>query len=223
MEHWDSEKLHKVVKENQAGYTLRNETSIVCKFFLEAVEASKYGWFWKCPNGKDCIYRHCLPPGYVLAKDKKRAQKFDEDEIPYEEILEKERTKIFFKGHGTAVVKETLIALWAVIEERELAEDKAKIAALAAKKRRKGQSKKTIGKLSGKELFLQDPQLWKKDINDEEELNQEEHKDNVQSTTTTPPRHYISYPNLSLAKAQKKSAKGAIANGKPAPGDTLPD
>ena len=90
----------------------------------------------------------------MLDKDKKRAERFDEDEIPYEEILEKERTKIFFKGHGTAVVKESLIALWAVIETREEEEEKERIKALAAKKRRKGQAKKTIGNLSGKELFL---------------------------------------------------------------------
>lgn len=35
----------------------------VCKFFLEAVETNKYGWFWSCPTGDGCIYRHCLPPG----------------------------------------------------------------------------------------------------------------------------------------------------------------
>lgn len=37
-------------------------------FFLEAVEKSKYGWFWSCPNGTSCIYRHALPPGFILKK-----------------------------------------------------------------------------------------------------------------------------------------------------------
>jgi hypothetical protein len=42
----------------------------ICKFFLEAVEINKYGWFWECPNGKSCIYRHALPPGFQLKKVK---------------------------------------------------------------------------------------------------------------------------------------------------------
>ena len=41
----------------------------ICKYFLEAVENSKYGWFWTCPNGgEQCSYRHALPKGYVLKK-----------------------------------------------------------------------------------------------------------------------------------------------------------
>ena len=41
----------------------------ICKYFLEAVENSKYGWFWTCPAGGDqCNYRHALPAGYVLKK-----------------------------------------------------------------------------------------------------------------------------------------------------------
>lgn len=41
----------------------------ICKYFLEAVENSKYGWFWTCPAGADqCKYRHALPAGYVLKK-----------------------------------------------------------------------------------------------------------------------------------------------------------
>ena len=44
----------------------------MCKFFLEAVEKKQYGWFWVCPNGgKDCMYRHALPPGYVLKSQMK--------------------------------------------------------------------------------------------------------------------------------------------------------
>lgn len=40
----------------------------ICKFFLDAVEKSKYGWFWSCPNGEHCKYKHALPPGFVLKK-----------------------------------------------------------------------------------------------------------------------------------------------------------
>ncbi len=41
----------------------------ICKYFLDAVENNKYGWFWQCPNGgNNCMYRHALPPGFVLKK-----------------------------------------------------------------------------------------------------------------------------------------------------------
>jgi len=53
-----------------------NTTSIVCKFFLDAIEKERYSWKWMCPNGMECIYRHCLPPGFVMKKkgDEKKAQ-----------------------------------------------------------------------------------------------------------------------------------------------------
>ena len=51
----------------------------VCKHFLDAIENSKYGWFWVCPGGGDnCMYRHALPPGFVLKKDKKKEEKAEE-------------------------------------------------------------------------------------------------------------------------------------------------
>jgi hypothetical protein len=47
----------------------------VCKYFLDAVEQRKYGWFWVCPNGgDDCPYRHALPPGYQLRGEKKKEE-----------------------------------------------------------------------------------------------------------------------------------------------------
>jgi hypothetical protein len=66
----------------------------VCKYFLEAIEQKKYGWFWGCPNGGDaCMYVHCLPPGFVLKTQKKD----DEEEVetqPIEEILEEAVTMV---------------------------------------------------------------------------------------------------------------------------------
>lgn len=63
MDEWDQEELEKVVKQKH-GAEASNKTDIICKFFLEAVEKKQYGWFWQCPNGgKDCKYRHALPPG----------------------------------------------------------------------------------------------------------------------------------------------------------------
>jgi hypothetical protein len=62
----------------------------VCKYFLEAVDKGLYGWFWVCPNGGDkCLYRHCLPPGFVLKKDRK-AMDEQKEEISIEELIETE-------------------------------------------------------------------------------------------------------------------------------------
>lgn len=38
-------------------------------FLDQAVEKQLYGWFWACPNGEKCLYKHCLPPGFILKKD----------------------------------------------------------------------------------------------------------------------------------------------------------
>lgn len=64
------EELNKMIGEKEGEMIKGFRSDIVCKFFLESVEKSKYGWNWSCPNGGDkCKYKHCLPPGYKLKKD----------------------------------------------------------------------------------------------------------------------------------------------------------
>ena len=63
----------------------------VCKYFLEAVEKKQYGWFWVCPNGgKDCHYRHALPPGYILKSQMKELLEEESQKIAIEEEIENE-------------------------------------------------------------------------------------------------------------------------------------
>ena len=89
MENWDQKKLEEVVKSKSGK---QPPTDIVCKYFLEAIESSKYGWFWECPNGGvNCKYRHALPPGFVLKS--KAAKTEDKEEISLEEFLETEVNK----------------------------------------------------------------------------------------------------------------------------------
>ncbi len=65
MEDWDEEKLRQVVMSKHGNP--KTTTDKVCKYFIEAVENGKYGWFWTCPNGGDkCMYKHSLPPGYSI-------------------------------------------------------------------------------------------------------------------------------------------------------------
>ena len=56
---------------------------------MEAIEKNQYGWFWNCPNGDKCIYRHALPPGFVLNKDKK-TEEDEKNKISLEELIENE-------------------------------------------------------------------------------------------------------------------------------------
>ncbi|CAB3388117.1 Hypothetical predicted protein [Cloeon dipterum] len=94
MDDWDEEKLNEVAekKHGEADLARPNQTDIICRYFLEAVEVSKYGWFWECPNGSKCIYRHALPPGFQLKKDKKKEEKADK--ISLEDLIEKERAAL---------------------------------------------------------------------------------------------------------------------------------
>ncbi|OJZ84650.1 hypothetical protein ASPFODRAFT_138502, partial [Aspergillus luchuensis CBS 106.47] len=111
---WDEEKLRKVILSKHGNP--RTTTDKVCKYFIEAVENQKYGWFWTCPNGGDkCMYKHSLPPGFVLkTKEQKAAEKALMDKSPLntltlEDWLESERHKL--TGNLTPVTPETF-AKW---------------------------------------------------------------------------------------------------------------
>jgi hypothetical protein len=52
---------------------------------------SRFGWFWQCPNGELCQYRHALPPGFVLKSQKKAMEEAEKaNQISLEEFLEVE-------------------------------------------------------------------------------------------------------------------------------------
>ncbi|KAH7249329.1 Translation machinery-associated protein 46 [Fusarium solani] len=111
---WDEEKLRKVVLSKKGNQ--RTTTDKVCKYFIEAIEDGKYGWFWICPNGGDkCMYKHALPPGFVLkTKEQRAAEKALLDKSPLktltlEDFLESERHKL--TGDLTPVTPETF-AKW---------------------------------------------------------------------------------------------------------------
>lgn len=61
---------------------------------MDAVEKSKYGWFWECPNGEKCIYRHALPQGYILKKDKKKMDEQKRPDISLVDLIERERNAL---------------------------------------------------------------------------------------------------------------------------------
>ena len=96
----------------------------VCKYFLQAIEDCKYGWFWECPNGSTCIYRHALPPGFVLKKQKKEYDEVSamQPEISMEQLVEEEvcsrrRAKVY-------IVSMSVTYEWVPQRERLLASGK---------------------------------------------------------------------------------------------------
>ncbi|VDN32792.1 unnamed protein product [Dibothriocephalus latus] len=90
MEQWDQAELEDVItKKHGAQNKGLPATTIICKYFLDAVEGNKYGWFWECPNGAACHYRHALPPNFVLRKDKKKMDE-QKETITLDELIETE-------------------------------------------------------------------------------------------------------------------------------------
>jgi len=145
----------------------KDKTDKICKYFLDAVEANKYGWRWTCPNGVTCIYRHALPPGYVLKRDLGTTAE-EKSELLLEEQLENERHQI---QQGTPVTFERFMK-WK--EEKRIAREKE------VEKKRLEEAKKTGGKglnvLSGRALFTYDPTLF---TDDAEALDNEEYEEEV--------------------------------------------
>lgn len=152
MENWDEEMLQSVV-EKKHGETERSmpKTDIICRFFLEAVENSKYGWFWQCPNGGDkCHYRHALPPGFVLNRDKKKAEK--KEEISIEDLVERERAKLDY--NLPKITLESFI-IW---KKRKIEEKKDRDKKESERKKAEYKAGRNAG-LSGREMFTFNPDL----------------------------------------------------------------
>ncbi|KAL3732126.1 hypothetical protein ACJRO7_028895 [Eucalyptus globulus] len=161
MEDWDQETLEKVVESKKKEYNQNKPTEIVCKYFLESVEKKQYGWFWSCPNGgKDCHYRHALPPGYVLKSQMKALIEEEADKAPIEDMIEDQRSKL---TASTPMTPE-LFVQWKKkkIEEREVG--------LAAQRAERAKN----DRMSGRELFLSDASLFVDDAEAYDKYQREE-------------------------------------------------
>lgn len=152
MDNWDEKKLEEVVnKKHGEAEKKKSKTNIVCKHFLEAIENNKYGWFWVCPGGGgECMYRHALPPGFVLKKDKKKEEK--EEEISLEELIENERAAL--GPNVTRITLQTFLA-WKKRKRQEKV-DKAREEMEKKKADFKAGRSLTV---SGREVFEFRPEL----------------------------------------------------------------
>ncbi|XP_061714653.1 zinc finger CCCH domain-containing protein 15 homolog [Cydia pomonella] len=151
MDNWDEEKLKEVVEKKHGDDKQRPTTDIICKHFLEAVERAKYGWFWECPAGARCIYRHALPPGFVLKRDKKKLDD-KKNEISLVDLIERERAAL--GPNQTKITLETFLA-W---KKKKIKEKQDNIAAAEEQKRSDFKAGRACG-LSGREMFSFDPAL----------------------------------------------------------------
>ncbi|KAL1235323.1 Zinc finger CCCH domain-containing protein [Trichinella spiralis] len=174
LENWDDEKLNEVVQKKHAESDKNKpKTAIICKFFLQALEESKYGWFWECPSGEKCIYRHAIPPGYILKKDRaKLEEQKKSDDITLEELIEKERAAL-----GDNLVRVTLQTFlkW---KERKRKERCMQRVAEEKRKRNAYKAGKDVV-LSGRELFTFNPDLINQD---DEEADETKYKAEKQDT-----------------------------------------
>ncbi|KAF8538536.1 hypothetical protein BDD12DRAFT_741078 [Trichophaea hybrida] len=131
MDNWDEEKLRAVVKSKHGNP--QTTTDKVCKYFIDAVENQKYGWFWTCPNGGDeCKYKHSLPPGFVLkTKEQRAAEKALMDKSPMatltlEDFLEARRAEL--TGKGTPVTEESFNKWKAQRKSKKEVEEEVRLA-----------------------------------------------------------------------------------------------
>ncbi|KAJ1799222.1 Translation machinery-associated protein 46 [Coemansia sp. RSA 2399] len=146
---WDQGRLEEVVMSKHGNP--QTSTNIVCKYFLEAIENGKYGWFWDCPNGGDkCKYKHALPPGFVLKKDKLTSE--SKSEISLEEFLETERHNL-----GSNLTPVTLDSFTTWKKQRQMRKEEEEASARQAKEKAFKAGK--LAKMSGRDFFEFNPEL----------------------------------------------------------------
>ncbi|KAJ3295355.1 hypothetical protein HK104_002772 [Borealophlyctis nickersoniae] len=173
MEDWDQAKLEEAVNKKHGG-NVNKPTDIVCKYFIEAIESRKYGWFWECPNGGSCKYRHALPPGFVLKKKeteeerKERELRERENEISIEDFLETERHNL---GPNLTPVNAETFAKWKADRKAREALEKSE----ASKKKKEAFDKMKAGmksgmSFSGRELFDFNPE-WAGEGDDDDAMD----------------------------------------------------
>ncbi|THH26665.1 hypothetical protein EUX98_g7521 [Antrodiella citrinella] len=162
MDQWDDEKLRSVVMSKHGNP--KTTTDIVCKFFIEAIESEKFGWFWECPNGDEkCQYRHALPAGFVLKSQRKALADAEKaNTISLEEFLEVERHKL---GTNLTPVTPETFAKWKRTRlDKKTAEDQA----MNKAKEAQAAAGKNTG-MSGRDLFTFNPEWFEDEEEDEDD------------------------------------------------------
>ena len=168
IEHWDQEKLNEVVGFNETKYNNVNRIDKICKHFLDAVERQIYGWNWVCPNGYNCIHKHCLPEGYQLQRDKviEKVEKITDEQVIEE--IDNKREKMNHKD--LTPVTEELFFAW--LKKRKARLEKENEQRIKDDLKMMGiKSKKTV---TGRELFEKNQNIFADAEDAVEEYKREE-------------------------------------------------
>ncbi|KAG9340987.1 hypothetical protein JZ751_020181 [Albula glossodonta] len=136
-------------------------------------------------GGDNCMYRHALPPGFVLKKDKKKEEE-KEDEISLEELIENEAKgdwvlscHIAFQRSAlgpnvTRITLETFLA-W---KKRKRQEKVAKAEQDMEKKRADFKAGRSLG-VSGREVFEFRPELVNDDDEEADDTKYDKEEDDI--------------------------------------------
>uniref|UniRef100_A0A8C2D3V4 Zinc finger CCCH domain-containing protein 15 n=1 Tax=Cyprinus carpio TaxID=7962 RepID=A0A8C2D3V4_CYPCA len=218
MDTWDEKKLEEVVnKKHGEAEKKKAKTQIVCKYFLDAIENNKYGWFWVCPGGGDnCMYRHALPVGFVLKKDKKKEEK-NEEEISLEDLIETERCAL--GANVTRITLETFLA-W---KKRKKQEKLAKAEQDMERKKADFKAGRAYG-VSGREVFEFRPELVDDDDEEADDTKYSEDDDTEVSNGMEDTEEVqdidiarfipkeVDYAGITVASADRFTAKAPTTN-----------
>ncbi|CAH8483378.1 unnamed protein product [Schistosoma margrebowiei] len=158
MDDWDINKLEEVISKKHDADNKGLPPSTI--YFIEAVENSKYGWFWECPNGKTCHYRHALPPGFILQRDKKKMEE-QKEIISIEDLVERERQALGL--NQTRVTLHTFME-WKKRKRLEKIEKRFADKAMREASYKQGRS----AGISGREIFEFDPALVMEALDDDD-------------------------------------------------------
>ena len=105
----------------------------------------RYGWFWECPKGPNCKYRHILPEGFVLESEKKALKAAEKkNQISLEDLIERERAAL--GPNQTKITLETF-SVWKAKKKAEKKAAREKEIKEKTKKAKAGQVKGLTGKI----------------------------------------------------------------------------
>ncbi|CAF0981567.1 unnamed protein product [Rotaria magnacalcarata] len=200
MANWDDAELADVVeKRHGEDNRKKNATQIVCKFFLEAVENNTYGWFWTCQNGAACQYKHALPPGFMLKRDRKLLDE-QKETISLEDLIESERAAL--GGCVTKVTLESFLA-W---KKRKIEEKKLQLVKDEEKKRNDFVKHGRLLGLSGREMFTFNPELIANDDEDADNDIDYKHRSDDESEDEDDDEEHNETDGQATASAIRKPA-----------------
>jgi len=153
------------------------------------LKKKQYGWFWECPNGGEkCIYRHALPPGFVL---KKKEPEEEKEVIPVEQTIEAERKTLL----GCTPVSLERFLKWK--EDKRKKKDQDRIDA-EIKRKQDIKTGKTV--MSGREMFVFNPDLF---VDDEEALDESGYEIQEEAIDPNVPHNVITVTETSITLTRK--------------------